>query len=465
MTRASTAAERPPDLLDLAWRVSGAPLTGVVLCAALALLLAAAALIPQQPAGLSAGAAERWLAAAIARYGGLGPSLAALGAFNILHGSGLAVLLALFAYHLLVRLATGANAAWRLLRLPPGLPPAGPAPKLVPLVASVDEAGRRTGALFAAYGYGTPVTVLSTPGHTVLFGCRRRLGVLGPVAAQAGALLILAALLINTMAGWTSSGVALAPGSVAPLHAADGPGATAGVQARLEALSGPENDPLATVLLSQPDGQQRTVYVGAARPAAWGSLWLAQRASGPALAVSAQDESGHAVLLQAQPGGGRAGEPLHLLFTTVQSEQVFAVPERNIAFRVVNYPGLPGQATARPTFLVEAYRGSDSTPALSQLVSGPVSLALDGVTYTVAPERHIVLAASFWPGIWLLILGGLALLAGLGAALWWDQRSAWITLVAEGHEVLALVRVVAWLRAERERDRLAAALTSGETAP
>jgi hypothetical protein len=456
MTREAAVAPRPLDLVDWAWRIGTSAYLTIALCLLLALTLAAAALIPQQPDGLSGGAALRWQTATSASYGGLGQALAAVGAFNILGNPGMAALLALLGYHLLLCAAACARRAWHTLRKEPGLPPAGLPPEPLHLAAPLASAAAQVAGVLAAAGYTQPAAVLDAPARAVFYGVRRRWGVVSPLLAYAGGLIFLLGLLINGTAGWTAPELALAPGNVAALPGQEG------MQARLQGLEGPDTAPLARVLLSQPDANSAELAASYDRPGTWGNLWLALRSTGPALGVSALDAGGQLVALQ---GGGQAVKAVNLLFTPTQTEQVFAVPDRNVAFRVVNYPALPGQDVPQAAFLVEAYRGSDLTPALSQLIGGQASLALDGVTYTFRPERHAVMAVAYWPGLWLLAAGGLLLLAGITLAAWRPHGAAWISLVAEGNEVLGLVRVIAWLGSDAEREQLAGLLLAAAAGP
>jgi hypothetical protein len=75
---------------------------------------------------LDSAAADRWFGAAVAGYRGMGATLRAVGAFDILQGLWLRVLLAFLAYNLALRLADQLRRirrAWRTVALPPPFPP------------------------------------------------------------------------------------------------------------------------------------------------------------------------------------------------------------------------------------------------------------------------------------------------------------------------------------------------------
>jgi hypothetical protein len=232
------------------------------------------------------------------------------------------------------------------------------------------------------------------------------------------------------------------------------------VQVALEAIGGPDGQPVSTVSLIWSDGLAARANVGANRPAFWGALWLAQRATGPALAVTGVDQTGRPVLLQSSEPGAHVGQAAHVLFTATQTEQVFTVPARNIAFRVVNYPALPERGIPEPVFLVEAYRGNDPTPAVSQLIQKPDVLTLDDVSYTFQPERHAVLSLAYVPGIAPLALGALLVLAGAVICLWWGNARTWITLAERRGQMQAQVRTAALLDGEHGQAEVAELLRS-----
>jgi hypothetical protein len=444
------------DLLDLFWRYGGGAYAAIGLALLLAVTLALAAIFPQQPAGLTPTAAEVWLSTTAAGYGGLGPSLRALGLFQVFSGLWLRIVLGLLAYHCLLRLAAAVTTAWRAWRGPAwSLPPASLAAEMVTPPGTLAEITSRAAAILSAARYARPLTEQVPPGYLVVEGTRRRPAAIGPVLAYLGLLVLLFALFIDGMAGWTAGDVALAPGNAGTL-----PG-QANLQVQLESISGPNDRPTSTVLLTGAGGRAARTEVAQNRPAFWGSLWLAERATGPALAVSGVDASGGPVLLQTSDAGGRAGQAANVLFTATQTEQVFAAPARNIAFRVVNYPALPERGIPEPVFLVEAYRGSDPAPVLSQLVREQTSLTLDNITYTFKPERHVVLALAYVPGAALLALGALLLLTGILLSFWWGGAKTWISLTERAGQALSLVRTSALLESECEQAALAAALQAG----
>jgi hypothetical protein len=442
-----------PDLLDMLWRLATNNVATVVLLVILAATLALAAVVPQEPDGLSGATAEYWLATTASAYGSLGSGLRALGILDVFGSLWIRGLLALLAYHFLLRLAGQLRYTWRRRRRTFPRPPADLASQRVFLAGRPDQVADMVDRSLKSAGYRSLVVLETAPHRSLLYGMRRPRAAVGPALAYAGALLALLALLFNSIGGWTVGQLPLAPGSLASA----GPGG--GLELKLEGLVGSDATPAATVTLTAADGRSRRAQVGYGRPAVWGNLWLVQRASGPALAVSAQDDQGHAIAMGTPSSGERAGSAAHVLFTATQTEQVFTVPARNVAFRVVNYPALPERGIPETVFLVEAYRGgADPTPALSQLVRGEASLTLDGVTYRFLAERHAVLSLGYAPGMWPLALAVLLLLAGIVICLWPGSSEIWVGLAANDEGVQSLVRAAALVEADLERSRTVRAL-------
>src|SRR5512139_47466 len=117
---------RRGDALNSLWRFASSGRVTLALIALLAATLALAVVFPQLPAGLDSAAADRWFGATVASYRGLGTTLRAVGAFDILQGLWLRILLAFLAYNLALRLADQLRRirrVWRTVALPQPFPP------------------------------------------------------------------------------------------------------------------------------------------------------------------------------------------------------------------------------------------------------------------------------------------------------------------------------------------------------
>jgi len=382
----------------------------------------------------------------------LAVTLIVMVAFRVNAGVWLRILLAALAYNLTLRLAGQARHIWHLGHRMQSLPPfpADLPLRQITLPGPFDVALARVHDSLRAHFQ--IVTAEHDATRAQCHAERHRLGAWGPLIAYLGLLLILLGLLINDAAGWRATDIALAPNSSATLTQAGG------VQITLNEITGTEPRARSTLLLTQADNRSHSVHVAETRPGRWGNLWIIQRATGPALDVSAQDPNGRPLLLQALVSGGEVSERLHIPFRQTLSEQGFAIPTRDLAFRVVSYPALPERGIASPVFLVEAYHGDDSTPVLSELVGDAATLTLDDISFSLSRDRHVTLEAAYLPGIPPLLLGALLALAGLGLTLVRGYAEAWGHLAVQGEVVIATLSAAAPLSARRELARLVQAL-------
>ncbi len=423
---------RPRRLLDTLYLAASSPQTTIALAVLLALTLAVAAALPQLPGGVGAPAVDRWLATASARYGRFGPLFTSSGLFNVLAGPWIVTLLALSALHLALRIA---NQSRRLVARPSGIPaaPQGLPFELVHLPLAVDAVRDRVAALEPG---GAVVTNPSAPWPRVdAFFERRRWAAIGPLLMYLGPLFVVMGLLWNTVAGWRITDVTLIPGrTVQPAEAG-------GLALTLVTPSSPE-DARPGVLALARGGQTRNAWLGSARPVRWGAVWIAQRSSGPALAVRAT-EGGKPLPVQPLEGDAAPADSLHLRFGQNESEQGFTIPGRNLAFRVVSYDSLAERGIDRPVFLVEGYQGADTTPALNELVEGSKTIEWQGASLTLQREAYVVVDLAAMPGLPLLLLGGLVLLAGVAVAAWAGLARTWLNAAADGDGTLLAVRVAA----------------------
>ncbi len=265
-------------VLDGLWYAGSAPHTLMALTALLAGTLALAAIIPQQPAGLEGAAAEQWLAGAASSYREAGSFLRAVGAFHITSSPWMRALLATLALNLTLRVAAQASFLHRLWRSPG---PLNAPPRLIvqraALPGALDTILNQTQA--ALQPRFSTVSVDSDTGRAQIYAVRRPLGAVGPLLTYIGPLLILLGLLLNDTLGWRAVNIALAPGGSTLLPR------TNGLRITLDGIAGEQDAPAALTLAGT--NAEENVRIAANRPARWGSIWLSQQETGPALAVTA----------------------------------------------------------------------------------------------------------------------------------------------------------------------------------
>ena len=425
----SSSTRRLGNILDTLWYAGSATETLMILLALLAATVSFAGVFPQQPPGLPGAGAERWLASTASNYPGTGQLLRQVGAFTIFESPWLSkILLGALAFNVALRLAIQAAALVRLARdhrnpstlLDSGVDGAETEDGKTRLTIPA-PVGPRSSALLA----GRSPALLAGRSPTLLAG--RSPTPLAGLLAYAGTLVLLAALFLNSIAGWRATEIALAPGSSTALGRPDAP------RLFLEELTGSEADPTARVGLASQERNEPTSagLIAAGQPIRWGNLWIALRSAGPALQATAKDSLGRPLLLQSLEPGAAGGlsqaagvsEEVHLLFRQTQPEQEFALPSANLSFRVVSYPSLPEHGIDVPVFLVEVYEGDAPAPVLSDFVVDKAILVLNGSTLDLRRDRYAIVEAAYLPGLVPFVLGGLAILAGVILSLWSHPRA------------------------------------------
>lgn len=443
---------RPPrDWLDRLWRFISSGRVTAALIALLALALALSAVFPQVPIGVDNVESERWLSETTASYREFGPFLRTVGAFTILQSFWLRLLWALLAYNLALRLADQLRwlaYAWRRPGAPPPLRP-GLATAHLAVTTTAERALATVEELLRAR---YPCFVKAQDAdRAALYGRRGRpAAAVGPLLT-AGLLLLLVGQGINLTVGWRTAGRPMTAHSSAVLPL------TGGVQLSLASFG--RDSAAAPVSLTWPDGRQEQREIGAYRPARVGNLWIVQLDAGPALAARASSGE-QPFRLQSLSGEGQAGDEIQTPFPQAQTERAFAIPARNLTFRIVSYDSLPAQGVTAPVFLVEAYRGDDPTPVLTRLVETQATFTVDDVAVVLRRERYVTLAAAYLPGLGLMGLGGLLLLAAAILGLAWRYAETWVHLTLDRPTVAIAVRTSAGRQGRDELQHLSEAIAA-----
>jgi hypothetical protein len=457
------AGPRPGRGLDNLWIAASSPQLTIALAVLLAFTCASAAVLPQLLAGSDPLAASRWLATTAARYGRFGAFFSSSGLFNVLAGPWISALLALSAFHLTLRVANQArHLAARRARSP--IAPQGLPFELVYLPAGMDAVQRQVEEL-AAGRQGSSVTADPSDVRPKVDAYleRRSWAVAGPLLTYLGPLLLVLGLLWNALDGWRASDVTLIPGrTVQPAQAG-------GLALGLVDAGGDGGARPGVISLAR-GSQARYAWLGYGRPAIWGPVWVAQRNSGPALAVRAS-ANGIPLPVEALENQATPVESLHLRFGQAESEQAFTIPARALgadtlgpaealAFRVVSYESLADRGIGRPVFLVEGYQGTDPAPGLNELVEDNRVIEWQGVVLTLQREAYVVVDVAAMPGLPLLLLGALALLVGAAVTAWGGLTRTWLNAAAERDGSVLAVRVAAPAVGQAEVGRIAAGLVA-----
>jgi hypothetical protein len=361
----------PPVARDpwrVVWRVGTSAGLLATLLLAVATALAITAWLPQMPDGPAAAYAE-WRSQLQARFGGLTGVMDALGLFTITTSLGFRLLLSLLAGCLVLRLAELAGG----LRQPGQLAqPTGAWHDLPGL--TLNEAAD----LLRERGYRV------TAGPSLLQAHRRPWAEWCPLVAHAGALLLMAGLLVAHTLGWQAEGLVVRSGESVSV-----PGTEEWVA--LDAQSG-------TLRYSQ------------------GIIAYAEE-RGPAVLARAVDEAGAPLELQQSAGS----DPVDELYLALTEDQFFAVPGAGLVIRLVaEQDRTAGETRPIP---VQVYLSPPGELGNESQLLDQASLPAGEATLLLTRASYARVTASFSPGRWVSAAGIALLLAGaLGVSLLGSSR-------------------------------------------
>lgn len=397
-----TAPSGRRDPWRIAWRLVASRQLLVLVLLGLALLLLAAAWLPQSPAANEDLALySRWLALVQRRFGPANELMQSLGLFSISDTFFFRVLLALLGCALAARLVDAVELAWNERAPPP--PPQDQAAPLI-LDQALDQVAASLRRSFRISAVDDYLVVDRFPAsHAVR------------VLALLGSLVLLVGLALSAIWGWRSQPLSLGIGQTVALESyalrLDDWNENAGGQVSL--LVG---DRVATTGWVAPGQAMRTA-----------GLSVNLQAVGPAVRATATlSVTGgmQALALQASESTLPAGELL-LFFSPADAERVFAAPDAGVLVRLRFDPS--------PAVLHASLYDMSTARLVTECVlpSGGVVRAKDA-TFTLTPENYVRLVVTHDPGNWLTALGWLLFLAGLGGSLAWPLRRTWLRTNAAG---------------------------------
>ncbi|MBN1889095.1 MAG: cytochrome c biogenesis protein ResB [Thermoflexales bacterium] len=397
-SRAEPSARRDP--WQIAWRSAAGPHLLVIVLLGLALLLLAAAWLPQSPAASEDLALySRWLALVQHRFGPTSKLMQGLGLFSISDTLLFRVFLALLGCALATRLVDAVELAWNE-RVPPP-PPEDQAADLIPDL-SLDQVAadlrRRLWRVSAGDGY---LVIDRFPASHLV-----------RVLAVLGGLVLLVSLALSATLGWRSQPLSLGIGQTVAL------GRDTPYALRLDDWRDKASGQVSLLI-----GEQVAAAGLVARGQAMRTAGLSVnfQATAPAVRATATlsiTGGARALALQASETTLPVGELL-LLFGPADAERVFAAPEAGVLTRLrfdpssaVLYAALYDMSTAK---LV----------AERALPAGGALHAKDAV-FTLMPERYMQLVVTHDPGNWPAAIGWLLLIAGLMGSLAWPPHRTWL---------------------------------------
>ena len=377
-----------------AWRIA----TGDALFAAallgLAVLLGAAALIPQAPRGDPA-AYARWLSEARVRFAAATDMLSTLGLFDVVHSLVFRSLAALLGLALITRLAdriTALRHAWR-----PVPPPDSPA-HVFDSSESAEAIARR------ARRY----RVHSTEAY--LLAHRFPWAYLAAIAAYGGCLIMLMGLTAAPLGDWRVDGLSVAPGVPARID-----------DTTLTLLAtGVDSGGQVEFRLFEGEREVARGIAAPARPAIESAAGIYVRDVLPALRVMGESAEGRALQLQTS-AQGEASSELLLTFDADRPDMFFVAPEARLAVRVSLLAGKP-----TPRYHVSVLGSSSAESIADETILPGQSIEANGHRLAFEDESHAAVDVVRAPSQFVVAIGFLVAAAGLGFAAIYPARRIWI---------------------------------------
>lgn len=402
------------------WDFLTSPRCTAILILGIAFVSLLAGIFPQVPSTADAATQLRWLAEATARWGTLGPTLRALGLFQIATSPLWRALLGLGCFILLVNAAETLRRACGYAQADASaLPPRARGQRLVDddtarVIAAVDNALTRA-------GYHTRMERVGDTWH--LHAVRTGWAAWLHFGTVLGLLLVVASL--------------LASGALAHSeHAALGPGETVSLALRpgWSVALGDDNarGPRWTVVLRGPEGEpQARGEIGLQRPLVAGALTLHMTHSVTGVVVSATDGEGKPVALQAAGESSAAGT-LFLRFDENQPEQYFAAPDVGDTVRIALHTN---PAESASDFAFQIFHGTAMEPAHEGAFSDEATAMSDGITYRLVAGQYPAVVAVSDISRYPLWLGAVIAIACVVASAWATAHAALVQAIQADNRV------------------------------
>lgn len=351
------------------WRIATSDGVLMFLLLGIAAALAAATRLPQMPSD-DPGAYARWLSEVQARFDGAASTIRALGLFTVARSFGLRALLALLSGCLSLRLVQRVDALWRGRRM---IDPSGDWRELgsLDLPEFIDGMRGRCRVL----------------GDSPLFQVDRwPWGDLPALLAHAGALLLLAGLLLSLRWGWQVADLVLQGGERTALRGGD-------KWARVD-------DDAAKVTHSR-------------------GLVAFIKERGPGVRIRAVDDRGRPLSLKRT---ARA-EATTQLTMTLADDRYFAIPEAQMVFHLESRYDNP-----RSPVDVQIYRSPPGRLITEKVTEkgGSAQFTLEGVTVEFIRTPYARVTATFNPGRGLTAVGLVCLIVGIPGNVAWPGRRFWL---------------------------------------
>ncbi len=373
----------------------------------LAILLVAAALLPQSPPAGSA-AYARWLFDIQLRFGGATGIFSALGLFDVVHALVFRIFAGILGLTLAARLVDRIH-DFRAASRP------NPLPDIAARSLDVDQPAEQI--VRRLRGYRTR----NGPTDRITVADRFPWAHIGSIAAHAGPLVMLTGLALSPLTDWRVDGLNAQPGAKTAIP-------NTVYSLRVSDIDSGGNVNLAVL---QDDIPIAEGVAAPGRPMAAGGIRLFVRDLLPALRASGRDANGLPLKLQASAQDEPADELL-LTFDADRPEAFFVVaPDARLAVRV-SFHGQDGERAYR----VSVIRGADARPVADTVLRPGEHVEADGSRFEFGDESHAVVAVVRAPSQAVATAGGVVTLAGLACVALYPVRRIWIVAGERGARVM-----------------------------
>lgn len=159
-----------------------------------------------------------------------------------------------------------------------------------------------------------------------------------------------------------------------------------------------------------------------------GEIGLYLLGYGPAVHLTATGADGRLLHLQRVLGDSSPQETLRLRFDQDQQEQLVVQQDTGILLRLINYPSLPAQGITGRALQIQVLRSNTGELLDQAYLNESGSLSVQGITLDISLDYYVLVRAQNEPWLWLVLLGGCLVLAGLICSLFMPNRELWVAL-------------------------------------
>jgi len=258
-----------------------------------------------------------------------------------------------------------------------------------------------------------------------------------PGLAHVGALLLLAASLVQWRYGWATGPHDISLGDTYPLVASGPLTATLEEIVLTEPVPGKPEVLRSRIMLEMPGRAARTVTISPGGPATYEGVTIYQVGHGRSLRVQAERVDGEVLDVRRVVGDTAPSRSARVRFEAGQQEQLVLVPSAEILLRLVYYNSLPARGLERPVVHVQVQSASGGHTLAEDFVTDDTVLTVGGIRLALGFEHHITVRAEREPGLAVAAAGGLLLMAGLVGYALHPARPAWllVTTIEDGLRV------------------------------